>query len=434
MAGAGCSSSGDDHDGFSSTDWKAVTAMQPLATPIPRNPYNKRDMDMNVIKFGQKLFYDVEYSEAITVDGNPAGKKGDVGKVSCASCHDPKGYFVDNRVDPTTNARFATSPALGVPGRRQTPGMLNEAYYEWIGWTGRHDSLIMHGAGVAVFVSSQLTLAHHIYKKYKDEYNGLFPDNKLPDALDPMAPDAARFPPSGKPKAMESAPDGNFEKLSAEDQAWIFQFMYNMARVWDTYPRALVTHDSPFEKYVAGDFTALSPEAKRGLKLFIGKAACNDCHTGPTLTDNEFHNIGVAQPMGAMSDPGRMADLLTTMTNRYNGASMYSDDQEAGKKKLATLPKPDSADWMKMNGQFRTPTLLNIAETYPYFHTGQLRTLEEVVQHYNKGGEETGFAGPKDPKLKPLNLTDGEVADLVSFLKSLTGVVDLELTKDIRGM
>jgi cytochrome c peroxidase len=92
------------------------------------------------------------------------------------------------------------------------------------------------------------------------------------------------------------------------------------------------------------------------------------------------------------------------------------------------MPPIDDA----MNGVFRTPTLLNIAETYPYFHTGQVRTLAEVVAHYNKGGAAADFSGAKDAKMKPLDLNEGEIADLVAFLQSLTGVVDPELTKDIR--
>jgi len=421
----GCTE-GDDHDGFSSEEWKVIQSLQPLATPAPRNPYNHRDQDPAVVKFAQKVFFETEYADAITVDGNPQGKKGDAGKISCATCHDPKGYFVDTRIDPATNSRYATSPALGTPGRRTTPGFLNDGYQIWAGWTGRHDSLMMHGTGVSVFVSNQLTLAHFIYKKYKDEYNSLFPDHPLDNALDPMAPDAARFPPVGKPKANAMAPDGPFEKLTPADQHFIFQFMYNMGRLWDTYPRALVTHDSPFETYAKGDFTALSPQEKRGLKLFIGKAACNDCHNGPALTDAGFHNIGVPQP-GA-PDLGRMADLATTRANIYNGAGEFSDDPEAGRKKLDEMPPINEA----MNGVFRTPTLLNIAETYPYFHTGQVRTLDEVVAHYNRGGSDTNFSGTKDPKIRPLGLTDNEQADLVAFLKTLTGVVEPDLAKDIR--
>jgi cytochrome c peroxidase len=430
-AGAGCSAQGDDHDGFSSNEWDAIMAIKPLGAEMPRNPYNKLDMDPRLIRLGQKLFFDPTYADAITVDNHPAGKKGDTGKFSCTACHDPKGYFVDTRIDPNTQSRFATSPNLGAPGRRSTPGMLNEGYYEWVGWSGRNDSLMMHGAGVAVFFSNQLTLAHYLYKAYRDDYNAAFPDHPLEPALDPMSPEAARFPPAGKPKANAMAPDGPFEMMAKGDQDIIFQIMANMGRVWEAYPKAFVTHGSAFEKYVDGDFGALAPEQKRGLRLFIGKAACNECHNGPILSDNKFHNIGVP---GSPTDTGRKGDLANTMGNRYNGRGMYSDDPEAGLKKLQTFI-PDTAEmdkWNAMDGQFRTPTLLNINETFPYFHTGGLRTLEEVVRHYNKGGEDSEISGTKDPKMVPLGLTDDEISDLVAFLKSLTGIVDPDLSKDIR--
>jgi cytochrome c peroxidase len=431
IAGAGCSAAGDDHDGFSSQEWKAIQAIQPLATPAPLNPFNKKALDPGLVRLGQKLFVDTDMAEPITVANNPAGKMGETGKVSCASCHDTKGYFVDTRIDPTTGARFATSFGLGAAGKRATPGMLNEGYYDWLGWAGRDDSLTMRGVAVATATASQTVLIHYIYNKYKNEYNELFPETPLPDALDPAAPDAARFPTASlRPKASMAAPDGKFEMMiSLADQQLIFQFMFNMGRVYEAYSRALETHGSAFERYVKdSDFGALSPEAKHGLKLFIGKAACNDCHNGPALTDNLFHNVGVPQPPGVL-DTGRMADLVVTKDSIYNGAGPFSDDPEAGKRKLATMPAITEA----MNGQYRTPTLLNIAETHPYFHTGQTRTLAEVVDHYNKGGAAADFSGAKDIKMQPLGLTDGEKADLVVFLQTLTGVVPPDLIKDIRG-
>jgi cytochrome c peroxidase len=179
-----------------------------------------------------------------------------------------------------------------------------------------------------------------------------------------------------------------------------------------------VTHGSPVEKYVKGEFAALGPGAKRGLKVFIGKAACNDCHNGPLLSDNKYHNIGVPTS-AALTTPelGRFTDLASIQTSPFNSAGEFSDDMEYGKMKLATLPVVDDA----MKGQFRTSMLLNVSETGPYFHSGLVTSLEEVVQHYNNGGGAEGtFSGVKDAKLKRLSLTDGESADLVEFLKQLT--------------
>jgi cytochrome c peroxidase len=106
------------------------------------------------------------------------------------------------------------------------------------------------------------------------------------------------------------------------------------------------------------------------------------------------------------------------LRSAWNGASQYSADREAGEAKLAPLDPADEST----KGQFRTPSLLNVAETGPYFHNGSARTLEDVLWHYDMGGGEAGrFAGEMDPKIRQLDLTNAEVADLIAFLQSLTG-------------
>jgi cytochrome c peroxidase len=421
LAGAGCSQLGDDTDGFSSEEWKMIEAIQPLSTEMPRNPFNHKDQDDKVAKLGQALFYMTELADAITVEG-PTGKVGEKGKLGCVTCHDPNHGFADSRPYPTSHGRTGFL-------RRNSPTMVNVGWYEWAGWSGRHDSLVMHGTGVMGTQATPLAIAHYLYAKYRDEYNEAFPETPLDPALDPMAADAARFPPSGGAKASPTAPDGPFEKMTPDDQEIIFRVQYNVGRLWDTYPRKLVSRNSPFERYVAGrDFAALNAQAKEGLRLFIGKAACNDCHNGPIMSDNKWHNIGVPEsPTATTPELGRFADMPATLSHRFNGASKYSDDRDAGTAKHMTMPVGDE----KMMGAFRTPMLLNIAKTGPYFHTGLAATLKDVVQHYNKGGATEGFSGEKDPRLKPLGLTDLEVDYLVEFLKSLSGEVDPMWTANI---
>lgn len=421
LAATGCAELGDDVDGFSSEEWKRIREIEPLATPMPRNPFNRRDTDRAVARLGQMLFFEVDLAEALTADG-PTGKAGETGKVGCVTCHDPKRQFIDSRPFPTSHGRTGFT-------RRNTPTMVNLGWYEWIGWAGRHDSLMMHGAGVWGTSASVLSYAHYLYRKYRQEYDAAFPDTPLDPALDPAAPDAARFPPTGNPKASPSAPDGPWEKMAPEDQRIVLQIQANLGRVFDAYPRMLVSRNSPFERYVRGDHGALGPAARRGLRLFIGKAACNDCHTGPLLSDGKFHNIGVPDPPGAQPDLGRFGDMSTMLTSPFSGAGPFSDDREAGRRKHATVQPNDES----MKGAFRTPMLLNVAETGPYFHTGLFGTLEDVVRFYNRGGGEPGtYAGTKDPKLVPLGLTEAEITDLVEFLKSLTGAPpDEEWTRDI---
>lgn len=429
LVSAGCSSAGgDDHDGFSSDEWASIQGMAPLVGPMITNPVNGRADDMDVARFGQKLFFDTGYAEALTAD-NINGKRGETGKVGCVTCHDPANYFVDGRMDPATGQRITTSPSRGAanPAGRQAPMMLNEGWYEWGGWTARFDSLVLHGSGVMGVSASRLFIAHYIYDHYKDEYNMLFPMQ----AMDAGMEDMTRFPPTGNPKAaptmaVPNPPDGPWETMADADKIFMNQFTYNMARLWETYPRQVTTHESAFEKYaVKGDTGALSPAAKRGLKVFIGKAACNDCHTGPILSDSKAHNVGIPTAPGVTTpDLGRYADIMSDSTrkNIFNGGGDYSDDPVAGKAKLAMLPTvPDDS----MKGQFRTPSILNCEMTGNYFHTGQFKTLEQVIEHYDKGGNQDGsFAGDLDPKIKPLMLTGDEKTDLLEFLKSLTGVLD----------
>jgi len=415
VGGAACSEAGDDRDGFSSAEWRAIQQIQPLGLEMPANPFNNRWDDDIVGRLGQMLFFENTMSGPITVD-NLSGKKGETGKVSCANCHDPKVFFVDTRTDPATGFRTAFSAGLGAPGKRNTPAMVNLGYFPWAGWVAQFDSLVMHGSGAIGAMTTRLAGAHYIYNHYREEYNAAFPLTPLDPALDPAAPDASRFPAAGNPKAVNT-PDGPWETMTPADQKFMFVFAYNLGRTWDTYPRKLNSHGSAFERYVMGDSAALSPEAKRGLDLFINKAACNDCHTGPLLSDGRVHNIGVAT-LNSTPDMGRSASITSTLNHQFNGASEFSDDREAGKRKLATMP---AADDTTMVGAFRTPMLLNIAETGPYFHTGQMRTLDDVVRFYNNGGGSPGtFPGTKDPKLRPLGLSPEELGDLVVFLKSLT--------------
>ena len=157
-----------------------------------------------------------------------------------------------------------------------------------------------------------------------------------------------------------------------------------IARAIAAFERTVVSTNSAFDKYVAGTKAAMSDTAARGFTLFTGKARCALCHNGSNFTDNRFHNIGVPQVGPLKDDVGRYA------------VTKQEQDRMA----------------------FKTPTLRSVALTAPYMHDGVFKTLEEVIEFYNKGGE----AVPrKDVFMTPLNLNDQEKKDLVEFLKALTG-------------
>jgi cytochrome c peroxidase len=405
--------------GFTLNEWQAVMDVQPLSTPMPKNPANRFADDEKAARLGQMLFMDPEFSAAIRVDG-PSGKVGEVGKVACVSCHDPNRSFIDSR----TTGAYSHGVAMTT---RSSPALVNLGWYEWINWAGRNDSLAAQGAAAPEagtdVNTSRLFFAHVLYKKYKDEYESVF--GELPAALDPMHPEAARFPMAGKPKATMDAPDGPWEKTAPDDRRVINDIMANVGKATEAYERKLVFRNSPFEKFTKGQGD-LSPAAKRGLKLFVGKAACNECHRGPIMSDNRFHNIGVSETVaaGGAMDAGRYDEYKRAYNSPWNSFRDYSDDKTHGMRKYAGMDMMSDPP-ASTKGQFRTPTLHNIADTAPYFHNGSAKSLDEVVHFYNVGGGRAGtFQGVKDPKIAPLGLTAAEEADLVEFLKTLTGTLD----------
>ncbi len=156
-----------------------------------------------------------------------------------------------------------------------------------------------------------------------------------------------------------------------------------IAKALAAFERTILCGESSFDRWRKGNQDAVGESAKRGFVLFEGKAKCTTCHEGFNFTDNGFHNIGV-KAVGDENDPGRFA-VKKVIINK---------------------------------GAFKTPTLRDVALTAPYMHNGLYRTLEEVVNHYDRGGDATENLSPN---MTPLNLNSQEKADLVAFMKTLTG-------------
>jgi cytochrome c peroxidase len=166
--------------------------------------------------------------------------------------------------------------------------------------------------------------------------------------------------------------------------------MLNIAKALSAFERTLVSADSPWDRFREGDQNALSPAALRGMKLFFNERGdCFHCHGGQDFTDDSLRN-----------------NALATVYEDLGLAKITGKDEDVGK--------------------FKVPTLRNVELTAPYMHDGSLKTLREVVQHYNSGGQANLNA---DPLMRPLGLSDAEVDDLVEFLKALT---DRNFTKDPR--
>ena len=159
----------------------------------------------------------------------------------------------------------------------------------------------------------------------------------------------------------------------------------NVGRAIAAFQRTLISGNSPFDRFdYDGDQKAISESAKRGKNLFFDKARCNLCHMGTNFSDEKFHNIGIGW------DDSDTLDL-----GRYRVSKNEKD-----------------------LGAFKTPTLREITKTAPYMHDGRFATLEDVIKHYNKGGVKNPFL---DNQVIPLNLSDSEIKDLLSMLRSLEG-------------
>jgi cytochrome c peroxidase len=156
-----------------------------------------------------------------------------------------------------------------------------------------------------------------------------------------------------------------------------------IAKAIAAFERTVLSTESPFDRWRKGDSKAVSASAKRGFALFTGKADCVACHQGYNFNDDGFHNIGL-KAISAEEDLGRYAHRKVNVAR----------------------------------GAFKTPTLRDVALSSPYMHNGIYQTLEEVVEHYDRGGDVKEHL---DPNMKALGLSGPEKADLVEFMKSLTG-------------
>ena len=360
--------------------------------PVPDDPTNDWDKDPHAALLGQALFFDTGFSRN--------------GAVSCATCHQPSRAFTDGR-----------SIADGLaPGTRHTPGLLNVAHQRWFFWDGRADTLwsqALHPIDhPSEFGSSRVDFVRRIHSDdgYRAAYTDLF------GALPPME-DVERFPPGSH---------GTSDAWNAMDQAdreAVNRTMTNIAKAVAAYESRLRGGNAPFDLFVEGlrnsdpaGMAALSPPAQRGLKLFVGKAGCRQCHSGPLFTDFEFHNIGLpahhmvdGQPL---RDPGRFDGIPLVQESELSAHGPFSDDPEGDKARRTRSTKRGQEHW----GAFKTPSLRNITSTAPYMHQGHFNTLMDVLLYYNTLEDMVLQDHHQEAVLKPLHLDEAELADLLAFL------------------
>jgi cytochrome c peroxidase len=263
--------------------------------------------------------------------------------VSCASCHAPEKAFTDR-------APFATG-IKGQKGGRSAPTVINRAYSTAQFWDGRAASLEEQAKGP---IANPIEMT-----KEKDAA-----------AAHQACVECLRAIPGYVER---------FEKVFGTREFTID----HVAQAIATFERTVLSGNAPFDRYKAGDKSAMSEEQVRGMKVFFNKAQCDRCHIGFNFTDGSYENIGIGMDK-PMPDLGR---YLVTKKDEQKGA-------------------------------FKTPTLREIEHTAPYMHDGSLKTLEEVVEHYDKGGIKNPWL---NSRMVPLKLTPEDKKDLVSFLRALSG-------------
>jgi cytochrome c peroxidase len=400
----GAPGSPDEPATFTPRERRAIARLSPLP-PVPPDPTNGVADHPVAARLGQRLFFDARLSVN--------------GEVSCATCHDPELGFGDGK---TVSAGLAELT-------RHAPPLWNVGHNRWFFWDGRADTLWSQALGPIEHPDemggTRARCAHVVASDpvLRAEYERVF--GPLPALAD-----GDRFPPDARPVPDDHAHAHHaaWMAMAPDDRAAVDRVFANLGKAIAAYQRRLERGVSPFDEFAAalarGDEagrSALSPAAQRGLKLFVGRANCTLCHFTPAFSDGEFHSTGIG-PLGGgpLFDTGRYGGITQLQASPFVGGGPFSDavgdDAVRAREKVDDLVR-SSETW----GQFKTPTLRNVAETAPYMHQGQLETLEDVIRHYSTLEDAVLPSHHQEQLLVPLNLTEAEIADLAAFLRSLTG-------------
>lgn len=367
--------------------------------PPPIDATNRFQMDDRAARLGQRLFFDPRLSRN--------------GKTSCATCHDPAKSFADGRM---LSEGVAT-------GDRHTPALWNVTHHRWLFWDGRADTLWGQVAGPLEnsieMDGDRVSIARLIVQDdtLREAYAEVF--GKLPNISD-----TGRFPEAARPlpHSPQDSRHRAWQSMREDDRESVSRVLANVGKALAAYETRLISRDSPFDKFVVQlkrnePLDAISASAQRGLKLFVGRADCRQCHVGPMFTDGEFHNIRVP-PLGGGEpiDAGRFRGIELLRASPFNAAGRFSDARDGtAAKRLEFLAKPADS-W----GAFKTPSLRNVARTPPYMHQGQFASLRDVLNYYSTLEGAVVMGHHPETVLKPLFLDAQEIDDLIAFLDSLT--------------
>jgi cytochrome c peroxidase len=346
----------------------------PLGLPVVRVPANNV-ATVEKIALGRKLFFDRRLSFN--------------GTMSCGMCHIPEQGFTNNEL----------SRPIGVGGqslKRNAPSVLNVAFESHLFRDGRERSL-----------ESQAVLP----LLARDEMA-----NPTADSLLAKLGNLSDY-------------KGLFEKAFGGGAS-----MDHIGKAIASWERTLLAADSPFDRWrYGGEKETLTAQQKQGAEIFLGKGRCHECHTvgarHALFTDQAFHNTGVAYRRD-VAERKKATAVLVEIAPQVFVPVERDVIRQVGQARQADLGRFEVTHDLNDKWRFKTPTLRNVAATAPYMHDGSLRTLDAVVRFYDRGG----VAHPGlDPLIKPLGLTEDEIASLVAFLRSLTASNLAALQTDARS-
>ena len=427
----GSSPSDDSGATPSESDRAALALLSPPALPPPPLDITNRFADEpRAAAFGKELFSDAFMSGPLLDsdnDGAPGslGKPGDVGRVACSSCHVPESSFSDTR-------SFQLQVSLGAGwGRRRAPSLLDVGQAKLLMWDGRRDTLWNQPFGpiesVVEMNSSRLYAAEQVFRKYRGTYEALFgpmPALDRSDSFPQLPASLAGCQPKNRTDPQPTC-DGKFhgspgdhaefDGMSPANQAAVSAVVVNVGKALAAYERTLTCGQSRFDAWVRGDSSALSRSAQRGAILFVGRGKCVGCHSGPYLSDQKFHNVGlrpitVQQAFIDSNDRGAAAGIAAALADPVSSLGSFSDGNDGRLPNTVTI---------EMEGAFRTPGLRCVSRRPSFMHTGQIRTLLGVVQFFDRGGSVGGYPGQSE--IGALQLNSRDIDDLTEFLGALDG-------------
>ncbi|MEN9824262.1 MAG: hypothetical protein RI953_7 [Pseudomonadota bacterium] len=306
------------------------------------------------------------------------------GKISCATCHEPQRAFTENKA--------SSVDIEGRPVHRNSPTLINAAHMDVLTWSNP----------VLRKLENQIIVP-------------LFLDTPGEMAL-------IRVWPKVRAQVLEKSPHVDMFRMAFPKEKGPPDTRHLFAALAE-YVRTLVAFDSPYDLFLAGNKKAMSAEAQKGRELFFSKrTSCGECHSGVLLSNAakpEFLNSKDPLSLPPAKDP--QGKILQFAHNGLYNWDKKGGTPEKGEGLYEFTHKPDD------RGVFRIPPLRNVAQTPPYMHDGSIATLEEVVEHYSRGGlnkcaagKSCGSAPQKNSLIRPLKLTKPEKRALVEFLRSLS--------------